>query len=124
MIQETKKILEDPNLKMATTCVRVPVVSGHSESVYIELEKETTVIEIKEVLLDAPGVILQDNPSEQLYPMPLYAEGKIDTFVGRIRKDPDTPKGFHLWIVSDNLLKGAAWNSVQIAETLVEKGII
>lgn len=124
MIQETKKILEDPNLKMAATCVRVPVVSGHSESVYIELEKETTVIEIKEVLLDAPGVILQDNPSEQLYPMPLYAEGKIDTFVGRIRKDPDTPKGFHLWIVSDNLLKGAAWNSVQIAETLVEKGII
>lgn len=124
MIQETKKILEDPNLKMAATCVRVPVVSGHSESVYIELEKETTVTEIKEVLLDAPGVILQDNRSEQLYPMPLYAEGKIDTFVGRIRKDPDTPKGFHLWIVSDNLLKGAAWNSVQIAETLVEKGII
>lgn len=124
MIQETKKILEDPNLKMAATCVRVPVVSGHSESVYIELEKETTVTEIKEVLLDAPGVILQDNPSEQLYPMPLYAEGKIDTFVGRIRKDPDTPKGFHLWIVSDNLLKGAAWNSVQIAEMLVQKGII
>lgn len=87
MIQETKKILEDPNLKMAATCVRVPVISGHSESVYIELEKEATVAEIKEVLFDAPGVILQDNPSEQLYPMPLYAEGKIDTFVGRIRKD-------------------------------------
>lgn len=124
MIQETKKILEDPNLKMAATCVRVPVVSGHSESVYIELEKEATVTEIKEVLLNAPGVILQDNPSEQIYPMPLYAEGKRDTFVGRIRKDPDTPKGFHLWIVADNLLKGAAWNSVQIAETLVKKGII
>lgn len=76
MIQETKKILEDPNLKMAATCVRVPVISGHSESVYIELEKEATVAEIKEVLFDAPGVILQDNPSEQLYPMPLYAEGK------------------------------------------------
>lgn len=124
MIQETKKILEDPNLKMAATCVRVPVVSGHSESVYIELEKEATVAEIKDVLRDAPGVILQDNPSEQIYPTPLCAEGKRDTFVGRIRKDPDTPKGFHLWIVSDNLLKGAAWNSVQIAETLVEKGII
>ena len=124
MIQETKKILEDENLKMAATCVRVPVVSGHSESVYIELEKEATVTEIKEVLMDAPGVILQDNPSKQLYPMPLYAEGKIDTFVGRIRKDPDMPNGFHLWIVSDNLLKGAAWNSVQIAETLVEKGIL
>ena len=75
-------------------------------------------------LQDAPGVILQDNPSEQIYPTPLCVEGKRDTFVGRIRKDPDTPKGFHLWIVSDNLLKGAAWNSVQIAETLVEKGII
>ncbi len=124
MIQETKKILEDLNLKMAATCVRVPVVSGHSESVYIELEKEATVAEIKEVLLSAPGVILQDNPSEQIYPTPLYAEGKRGTFVGRIRKDPDIPKGFHLWIVSDNLLKGAAWNSVQIAETLVEKGII
>ena len=124
MIQETKKILEDPNLKMAATCVRVPVISGHSESVYIELEKEAAVAEIKEVLFDAPGVILQDNPSEQLYPIPLYAEGKIDTFVGRIRKDPDTPNGFHLWIVSDNLLKGAAWNSVQIAETMVEEGII
>lgn len=123
MIQETKKILEDENLKMAATCVRVPVVSGHSESVYIELEK-ASVAEIKGILMDAPGVILQDNPSEQLYPMPLYAEGKIDTFVGRIRKDPDTPNGFHLWIVSDNLLKGAAWNSVQIAETLVEKGIL
>ena len=123
MIQETKKILEDENLKMAATCVRVPVVSGHSESVYIELE-EASVAEIKGILMDAPGVILQDNPSEQLYPMPLYAEGKIDTFVGRIRKDPDTPNGFHLWIVSDNLLKGAAWNSVQIAETLVEKGIL
>ncbi|HDR8190784.1 aspartate-semialdehyde dehydrogenase [Bacillus thuringiensis] len=124
MIQETKKILEDENLKMAATCVRVPVVSGHSESVYIELKKEASVAEIKEILMDAPGVILQDNPSEQLYPMPLYAEGKIDTFVGRIRKDPDTPNGFHLWIVSDNLLKGAAWNSVQIAETLVEKGVL
>ena len=76
MIQETKKILEDPNLKMAATCVRVPVISGHSESVYIELEEAATVAEIKEVLFDAPGVILQDNPSEQLYPMPLYAEGK------------------------------------------------
>ena len=123
MIQETKKILEDPNLKMAATCVRVPVISGHSESVYIELEKKQLLQKLKKYCL-MHGVILQDNPSEQLYPMPLYAEGKIDTFVGRIRKDPDTPNGFHLWIVSDNLLKGAAWNSVQIAETMVEEGII
>ncbi|KQL33578.1 aspartate-semialdehyde dehydrogenase [Bacillus sp. FJAT-25509] len=124
MIQETKKIFEDPKLKMAATCVRVPVVSGHSESVYIELERKTTVDEIRNVLNSAPGVTLQDSPSEQLYPMPLYAAGKTDTFVGRIRKDPDHPFGFHLWIVSDNLLKGAAWNSIQIAESMVEKGFI
>lgn len=124
MIQETKKIMDYPSLKMAATCVRVPVVSGHSESVYIELEKVATVNEIREILSSAPGVTLQDNPSRQLYPMPLYAAGKTDTFVGRIRKDPDHPNGFHLWIVSDNLLKGAAWNSVQIAETMVGKGII
>ncbi|WP_369903398.1 aspartate-semialdehyde dehydrogenase [Bacillus manliponensis] len=124
MIQETKKIMDDPSLKMTATCVRVPVVSGHSESVYIELEKDTTVNEIRKVLSSAPGVTLQDDPNSQLYPMPLYAEGKKDTFVGRIRKDLDEPKGFHLWVVSDNLLKGAAWNSVQIAETMIEKGII
>ncbi|WNB93386.1 aspartate-semialdehyde dehydrogenase [Bacillus sp. NEB1478] len=124
MIQETKKIMEDPALKMAATCVRVPVVSGHSESVYIELGRTATVKDIREVLSFSPGVILQDKPREQLYPMPLYAAGKTDTFVGRIRKDPDYPKGFHLWIVSDNLLKGAAWNSVQIVETMVEKRII
>ncbi|CAM4270803.1 aspartate-semialdehyde dehydrogenase [Bacillus manliponensis] len=124
MIQETKKIMDYPSLKMAATCVRVPVVSGHSESVYIELEKDTTVNEIRKVLCSAPGVTLQDDPNSQLYPMPLYAEGKKDTFVGRIRKDLDEPKGFHLWIVSDNLLKGAAWNSVQIAETMIEKDII
>ncbi|MFE5430707.1 aspartate-semialdehyde dehydrogenase [Peribacillus simplex] len=124
MIQETKKIFEDPNLKMAATCVRVPVVTGHSESVYIELERIATVDEIRKVLSSAPGVILQDSPSKQLYPTPLYAAGRTDTFVGRIRKDPDNPYGFHLWIVSDNLLKGAAWNSIQIAVTMVEKDII
>jgi len=124
MIQETKKIFEEPNLKMAATCVRVPVVSGHSESVYIEIEQEATVDELREVLSSAAGIILQDSPKEQLYPMPLYAAGKKEVFVGRIRKDLDHPYGFHLWIVSDNLLKGAAWNSIQIAETMIEKGII
>lgn len=124
IIQETKKIFEDSNLKMAATCVRVPVVSGHSESVYIELERVATVDEIRNVLSSAPGVILQDSPSNQLYPMPIYAAGKTETFVGRVRKDPDNPYGFHLWIVSDNLLKGAAWNSVQIVLTMVEKDII
>lgn len=85
------------------------------------MERAATVKDIREVFSFSPGVILQNEPGEQLYPMPLYAAGKTDTFVGRIGKDPDYPKGFHLWIVSDNLLKGAAWNSVQIVETMVEK---
>lgn len=124
MINETKKILHAPELKVAATCVRVPVVSGHSESVYIELEKEATVQEIFEVLRSAPGVILQDDVATQTYPMPIYAEGEDATFVGRIRQDLDNKKGFHLWIVSDNLLKGAALNSIQIAEALLEDNLL
>ena len=120
MMNETKKIFGDSELSVVATCVRLPVVTGHSESVYIELENETvTVADLQAVLMGAPGVIVQDDPSKQLYPMPLFAEGKDEVFVGRIRKDPTHPAGFHLWIVSDNLLKGAALNSVQIAEGLV-----
>ncbi|MFJ8459882.1 aspartate-semialdehyde dehydrogenase [Lysinibacillus xylanilyticus] len=124
MINETKKILHAPELKVAATCVRVPVVSGHSESVYIELEKEATVQEMFEVLRSAPGVILQDDIATQTYPMPIYAEGEDATFVGRIRQDLDNKKGFHLWIVSDNLLKGAALNSIQIAEAMLEDNLL
>ena len=124
MINETKKIMEDETLKVAATCVRVPVVSGHSESVYIELEKEATVEEIFAALKDAPGIVLQDDISTQTYPMPIYAENEDPTFVGRIRRDLDNPKGFHLWIVADNLLKGAALNSIQIAEAMIEDGLI
>ncbi|MFJ5963332.1 aspartate-semialdehyde dehydrogenase [Bacillus sp. NPDC093026] len=119
MINETKKIMHMPELEVAATCVRLPIETGHSESVYIELDSnEATVDDIKSILKDAPGITLQDDPSQQIYPMPLDAVGKSDVFVGRIRKDLDRPNGFHLWIVSDNLLKGAAWNSVQIAESL------
>lgn len=125
MINETKKIMHMPELQVAATCVRIPVSSGHSESVYIEIEKEdVTVAELKELLAQAEGIVLQDSPEQQLYPMPITAVDKLDTFVGRIRKDLDNPKGFHLWIVSDNLLKGAAGNSVQIAETLVKMGLV
>lgn len=124
MINETKKIMEDETLKVAATCVRVPVVSGHSESVYIELEKEATVEEIFAVLKDAPGIVLQDDITTQTYPMPIYAENEDPTFVGRIRRDLDNPKGFHLWIVADNLLKGAALNSIQIAEAMIEDDLI
>ena len=124
MINETKKIMHAPELKVAATCVRVPVVSGHSDSVYIEVEKDASIQEIFEVLRNAPGVVLQDDIATQTYPMPIYAEGEDATFVGRIRQDLDNSKGFHLWIVSDNLLKGAALNSIQIAEAMLEDNLL
>nr|WP_253270894.1 aspartate-semialdehyde dehydrogenase [Geobacillus thermocatenulatus] len=125
MINETKKIMHMPELKVAATCVRIPVASGHSESVYIEIEQDgVTASDLQAVLREAPGVVLQDDPSEQLYPMPAHCVGKYDVFVGRIRRDLDNRRGFHLWIVADNLLKGAASNSVQIAESLLKLGLI
>ncbi|MCM3765713.1 aspartate-semialdehyde dehydrogenase [Neobacillus niacini] len=125
MINETKKIMHSPDLHVSATCVRLPVAVGHSESVYFEIESDNVdAAEIKELLKDAPGVILQDDPENQLYPMPADCVGKNEVFVGRIRNDIDEPRGFHMWVVSDNLLKGAAWNSVQIAERLVKLGLV
>lgn len=124
MINETKKIMEEETLKVMATCVRIPVLSGHSESVYIEVNQETSVKDIRDLLTDAPGVVLQDDPSQQLYPQALTSIDKKETFVGRIRKDADVENGYHLWVVSDNLLKGAAWNSVQIAETLHDMDLV
>ncbi|CAF1748604.1 Aspartate-semialdehyde dehydrogenase [Bacillus subtilis] len=125
MINETKKIMHMPDLQVAATCVRLPIQTGHSESVYIEIDRDdATVEDIKNLLQEAPGVTLQDDPSQQLYPMPADAVGKNDVFVGRIRKDLDRANGFHLWVVSDNLLKGAAWNSVQIAESLKKLNLV
>lgn len=125
MINETKKIMHMPNLEVAATCVRLPIETGHSESVYIELDRDdATVEDMKQLLKEAPGVTLQDDPAEQLYPMPADCVGKRDVFVGRIRKDLDRANGFHLWVVSDNLLKGAAWNSVQIAESLQKLNLV
>lgn len=125
MINETKKIMHMPELKVSATCVRLPIAVGHSESVYIEIDQEgVTAEQIQALLSNAPGIVLQDNPSEQEYPMPADCVGKNDVFVGRIRKDLDEDKGFHMWVVSDNLLKGAAWNSVQIAESLVRLEIV
>lgn len=125
MINETKKIMHRPELKVAATCVRLPVATGHSESVYFEVDQEgVTSKDIKGLLQSAPGVVLQDDPDNQIYPMPADCVGKNDVFVGRIRKDLDEDKGFHMWVVSDNLLKGAAWNSVQIAESLVKLGLV
>lgn len=125
MINETKKIMHMPELKVSATCVRLPVETGHAESVYIEVsEKGKNTADIHRILSGAPGVTLQDNPDQQEYPMPSTAAGKTDVFVGRVRKDPDEDHGFHMWIVSDNLLKGAAWNSVQIAESLIKLKLV
>jgi aspartate-semialdehyde dehydrogenase len=125
MINETKKIMHMPEIQVAATCVRLPVAVGHSESVYFEIEAENVnASEIKELLKDAPGVVLQDDPANQLYPMPANCVGQNDVFVGRIRKDLNEDLGFHMWVVSDNLLKGAAWNSVQIAQSLVKLGLV
>ncbi len=125
MMNETKKIMHMPELPVAATCVRLPVAVGHSESVYFEIEaQDVSASNIKALLNDAPGIVLQDDPENQIYPMPADCVGKKEVFVGRIRKDLDVTRGFHMWVVSDNLLKGAAWNSVQIAERLVELGLV
>ena len=100
--------------------MRVPVRGGHSESINVEFEEPFTLAEVREILSNAPGVVLQDNPSENLYPMPLYAEGKDEVFVGRLRLDPSAPNALNFWCVSDNLRKGAATNAVQIAELLTK----
>ncbi|AQP53501.1 aspartate-semialdehyde dehydrogenase [Vagococcus penaei] len=119
MMNETKKIMADNQIKVAATCVRVPVMTGHSESVFIQLKHaDVSVKAIQELLTAAPGVTVQDDPSQQIYPQPLTSVDLPDVFVGRIRKDLDDAYGIHLWIVSDNLIKGAAWNSIQIAESL------
>jgi aspartate-semialdehyde dehydrogenase len=116
MILETKKIMGDDTLQITATCVRIPVVYGHSESVYVELKQDFDIEEVKLLLANAPGIVLQDNPQEQLYPLASEAAGKIETFVGRVRRDLSNPRALNMWIVSDNLLKGAAWNAVQIGE--------
>ncbi|GAB3067006.1 aspartate-semialdehyde dehydrogenase [Virgibacillus ainsalahensis] len=121
MINETKKIMHEPELSVAATCVRLPLFTSHAESIYIEVEKEgLTVSDLWKELDRAAGVVLEDDPSTQTYPTPLSATNKEDVFVGRVRKDLDNEKGFHLWVVSDNLLKGAAWNTIQIAESLIK----
>ena len=121
---ETKKIMEDDDIKVSATCVRIPVLSAHSESVYIETKDVAPIDEVKKAIASFPGAVLEDDPSQQIYPQAVNAVGKRETFVGRIRKDLDAPKGIHMWVVSDNLLKGAAWNSVQIAETLHERNLV
>jgi aspartate-semialdehyde dehydrogenase len=121
MVNETRKIMEDPSIRVTATTVRVPVIHSHSESVNVETEKKLTVKEVKEILSKAPGVVVVDNPAMSEYPLAIHAAGRDETFVGRIREDESIPNGINMWIVSDNVRKGAALNAVQIAEILAEK---
>lgn len=120
LIHETRKIFQDPDIEVSPTVVRVPVIGGHSESVNVELRSPCTLEKIKQLIAETPGVIVQDDPSNNIYPMPLYAKDKNEVFVGRIRKDPARENTFNLWIVADNLRKGAATNAVQIVKYLIE----
>ena len=124
MVNESRKILNEPNLKVSATAVRVPVMGGHSESVNVSFEKEFEVDEIREILNQTGGVVVQDNPSEGIFPMPLSSKDKDEVFVGRLRRDDSFPNSLNLWIVADNLRKGAATNAVQIAEYLIKKGML
>ncbi|HZH63929.1 MAG TPA: aspartate-semialdehyde dehydrogenase [Flavisolibacter sp.] len=124
MVKETCKIMGDDSIKVTATTVRIPVMGGHSESVNIEFENEFDLAELKQLLSEAPGVVVQDDTVQQLYPMPLWAHEKDEVFVGRIRRDETQPNTVNLWIVSDNLRKGAATNAVQIAEYLVGQGLL
>ena len=122
LVNETNKILNDDSIKVTATAVRVPVEGGHSESVNIEFANEVDLDEIRKILSETPGVVVQDNPEMNMYPMPAFARGKDEVFVGRIRRDETQPNTINLWIVADNLRKGAATNAVQIASLL--KGVL
>jgi aspartate-semialdehyde dehydrogenase len=124
LVNETRKILDTPSMGITATVVRVPVTVGHSESVNIEFLKEFDVEEVRDIFRKTSGVVLQDDPKKNIYPMPLFAEGKNEVFVGRIRRDESQPKSLNLWIVSDNLRKGAATNAVQIAKYLTDNQLI
>ncbi|OGP65252.1 MAG: aspartate-semialdehyde dehydrogenase [Deltaproteobacteria bacterium RBG_13_53_10] len=121
MVNETKKIMEDDSIAVTATTVRVPVFYGHSEAVNIETEKKIKADEVREILSKAPGVVVVDNPKKFEYPLAIHAAGKDDTLVGRIREDESIPNGINLWVVADNIRKGAALNAVQIAEILIRQ---
>jgi len=124
LVNETRKIIEDENIAVTATCIRVPVFISHSEAVNLQTEKKITPAQVKSILMNAPGVILQDKPEENIYPLPLETAGKDEVFVGRIREDFSTDKGINLWIAADNLRKGAALNTIQIAELLIKENLI
>jgi aspartate-semialdehyde dehydrogenase len=124
MVNEPRKIMNLPELQITATAVRVPVMGGHSESVNVTFERDFDLSEVRTLLQNTPGVIVQDDPAKNLYPMPLYAHDKNEVFVGRIRRDESAPNSLNLWIVADNLRKGAATNAVQIAEYLYQHNFL
>ena len=124
LVNEPKKILSDDSIKITATAVRVPIVGGHSEAVNVEFENDFDVDDIRRILHETPGIVVQDNTDTYTYPMPKFAQGKDEVFVGRIRRDESQPNTVNMWIVADNLRKGAATNTVQIAEYLVEHNLV
>ena len=124
LVNETHKILDDLSIRITATAIRIPVVGGHSESINVQLKKDFDLEAIRKLLNKSSGVVVQDNPETNTYPMPIYAAGKNEVFVGRIRKDESQDKTLNLWVVADNLRKGAATNTIQIAEYLHQKNLI
>jgi aspartate-semialdehyde dehydrogenase len=124
MMRETQKIMGSNSIQVTATTVRIPVMGGHSESVNLTLQNPCSVAQLKEWISSMPGVVLMDEPSTQKYPMPLNAHERDEVFVGRVRIDRSFPNSFNLWVVADNLRKGAATNAIQIAEILIEKGFL
>jgi len=124
LVEETRKILGEPDLRVTATTVRVPVFNSHAEAANLEFEQPISAAEAREILASAPGVVVIDDPANGQYPMQLDASGKDEVFVGRIREDPTVPHGLNIWIVSDNLRKGAALNAVQIGEKMIEMGLL
>jgi aspartate-semialdehyde dehydrogenase len=124
LAREPQKILNDRTFSISATAVRIPTAGGHSESVNVEFDNDFNLKDIRTILSDTPGVVVQDNTDTNTYPMPIYAHNKDEVFVGRIRRDETQPNTLNMWIVSDNLRKGAATNTIQIAEYLVENGLI
>lgn len=124
LVNETRKILNDDSIAVTATAVRIPVAGGHSESINIEFERDFDINELRQLLHETDGVVVKDNLETNTYPMPIYAEGKDDVFVGRIRRDESQAKSLNMWVVSDNLRKGAATNTIQIAEYLIKQGLV
>ena len=124
LLNETHKIFGDESIGVTATAIRIPVVGGHSESVNVQLKREFELNDVRKLLYESPGIIVQDNPETNSYPMPIYSEGKDEVFVGRVRRDFSQENSLNLWVVSDNLRKGAATNTIQIAEYLINKDYI